>query len=554
MNKAWSYYRFSSKPQELGDSLRRQTELAENYAKKHNLDLDTRSYSDLGVSAFKGRNAVEGELAAFLKACDEGYVQPGDYLLVEAFDRLSRAPVSTALSLFQSIVSRGVILVTLQDNHQYSTESLNENWTSLIMALVKMSGAHEESEKRGKRIKEVWNEKRAKGKILTSICPAWLELNDAKNGWNFIPEKVLVVKQIFEWAFDGLGTPTIARKLNESETPRMGRAEQWEPALVMALLKNRATIGVLTGKKAKVSPDENYYPAVIDKDIFYAVQQNIQNRRGTGGPKGKKISNLFTGMFRCKCGAKMRYVSSKNDHMYLHCLRSYSNSGCDAHIINYGVFEQQFLEFLCFDRRIDLSLSREVLADPTISLKGEIADIERTLSNMMKAFDHAEAASMPTLVANMTRLEENLAGLKKKLANVVKPMPIQDAAIATRDLWAAASNAQGDVQVELRQRMQAALKKVLTSITFEKYIQDATGPKGEPYQYRRAGVRGPLIDALLKQGVEMGHPMSLDGTSFVLHTDGYLIFKIKLPPFGINGTRKRKSDPTSVEKVDSVSQ
>jgi hypothetical protein len=176
------------------------------------------------------------------------------------------------------------------------------------------------------------------------------------------------------------------------------------------------------------------------------------------------------------------------------------------------------------------------------------------LSNMMKAFDHAEAVSMPTLVANMTRLEENLAGLKKRLANVVKPMPIQDAAIATRDLWAAASNAQGDVQVELRQRMQAALKKVLTSITFEKYIQDATGPKGEPYQYRRAGVRGPLIDALLKQGVEMGHPMSLDGISSVLHTNGYLIFKTKLPPFGINGTRKRKSDPTSVEKVDFVSQ
>ena len=40
MIKAYSYIRFSSTRQMRGDSLRRQTELSEQYAKEHNLELD----------------------------------------------------------------------------------------------------------------------------------------------------------------------------------------------------------------------------------------------------------------------------------------------------------------------------------------------------------------------------------------------------------------------------------------------------------------------------------------------------------------------------------
>lgn len=54
MKTAFSYIRFSSKPQERGDSLRRQVRLARDYATKHDLILDERSYQDLGISAFKG--------------------------------------------------------------------------------------------------------------------------------------------------------------------------------------------------------------------------------------------------------------------------------------------------------------------------------------------------------------------------------------------------------------------------------------------------------------------------------------------------------------------
>jgi DNA invertase Pin-like site-specific DNA recombinase len=75
MTTAYSYVRFSSEKQSLGDSLRRQLELSENYAKEHNLILDdSLQLTDLGISAFKSDNATTGKLGQFIEAVELGRV------------------------------------------------------------------------------------------------------------------------------------------------------------------------------------------------------------------------------------------------------------------------------------------------------------------------------------------------------------------------------------------------------------------------------------------------------------------------------------------------
>jgi DNA invertase Pin-like site-specific DNA recombinase len=60
-SKAYSYVRFSTPDQAKGDSYRRQTEAASEYAHANNLELDTElTFTDLGVSAFRGANAKTG--------------------------------------------------------------------------------------------------------------------------------------------------------------------------------------------------------------------------------------------------------------------------------------------------------------------------------------------------------------------------------------------------------------------------------------------------------------------------------------------------------------
>jgi DNA invertase Pin-like site-specific DNA recombinase len=84
----YSYVRFSADAQAAGDSVRRQTALAQAWCDAHGLVLDGRSYSDLGLSAYHGANIATGKLGLFLKAIEKGEVRSGNILLVESLDRL----------------------------------------------------------------------------------------------------------------------------------------------------------------------------------------------------------------------------------------------------------------------------------------------------------------------------------------------------------------------------------------------------------------------------------------------------------------------------------
>ena len=80
MRKAYSYIRMSTDTQLKGDSLRRQLEASEKYAKDNGLELldsiDGISLKDIGVSAFKSKNIQKGVLSLFLDALENGKIKP----------------------------------------------------------------------------------------------------------------------------------------------------------------------------------------------------------------------------------------------------------------------------------------------------------------------------------------------------------------------------------------------------------------------------------------------------------------------------------------------
>ena len=97
MKKAIAYMRFSSPGQMSGDSLNRQRRLIAEWLKVNSdYYLDTITYEDLGLSAFKGKHAQSGAFSEFLDAIEHGYILPGTTLLVESLDRLSREKVGEA--------------------------------------------------------------------------------------------------------------------------------------------------------------------------------------------------------------------------------------------------------------------------------------------------------------------------------------------------------------------------------------------------------------------------------------------------------------------------
>ena len=143
----YSYTRFSSEKQRHGDSVRRQVEAVEEWAKRSGggLRLDT-SLRDEGVPGYMGRNAKVGALARFLKAIEERLVAPGSVLVVENLDRLSRNEPLEGLDLLKTIIKAGVEIVTLHDNRRYTRENMSRDVVFLINALLILARGYEESD------------------------------------------------------------------------------------------------------------------------------------------------------------------------------------------------------------------------------------------------------------------------------------------------------------------------------------------------------------------------------------------------------------------------
>jgi DNA invertase Pin-like site-specific DNA recombinase len=231
--KAYSYVRFSTQQQSLGDSYRRQIEKARDYAAVNDLDLDDHSYEDLGVSAFKGKNAKTGALGTFLRAVEEDTIPQGSYLLVESLDRLTRADILSAQTLLMQIVLAGITVVTLTDHRTYSKESIIANPTDLIVSITIMMRGNEESTVKGIRI-SAKNEKKRKDAAagagrdvpFTRMLPSWMRWDKGTKKHTLIPERAKVVRSIFEKTGAGWGQHRIAHWLNEVDTPTWGVGEE----------------------------------------------------------------------------------------------------------------------------------------------------------------------------------------------------------------------------------------------------------------------------------------------------------------------------------------
>lgn len=330
--KAYSYLRFSTPEQAKGDSWRRQTEAAERYAALHGLDLDaTLTFADLGVSAFRGTNARNGALGAFLRAVDDGLVAPGSFLLVENLDRVSRQDPWDAFPVFQQIINAGITLVTLQDGKVWSRDEMRENPMRLMESLFVMIRANEESATKARRVRAAWETKRktAQDRPMTAVCPAWLALDKGTGRFVVNEERAAVVRRMFDMAARGVGLHGIAQAFNAEGVPTWGSAlhpkrkpaRLWSRGLISFVLENPATVGTLRqfvtehveGLRVRrpVGEVPGYFPAIVPEEVFRAVQAARSGDHKARVRAGfSRTASILAGLAECPvCGGTMTRVT-----------------------------------------------------------------------------------------------------------------------------------------------------------------------------------------------------------------------------------------------------
>jgi DNA invertase Pin-like site-specific DNA recombinase len=440
MPQAFSYLRLSSAEQARGDGLRRQLDASRAFALAHGLTLvEKDELRDVGVSGFRGLNAAEGALAGFLQAIRSKKIKAGSYLLIENLDRLSRQAVFKSFGLFSEILSAGIRIVTLSDQRVYDSEP---DLGDMISSIVSMQRSHEESAMKSLRIGAAWARKREKigTEILTGKTKAWVRAKADKSGFDLVPAKVKVVRQIFDMAGEqGLGADAIARRLNRLKVPSFAKGNGWHKAPVLRLLRDRSTLGEFTahqmvdGKRTptkKVS--SGYFPAIIEESLFHRVQAGLDSRRqGGGGPKGANVANLFAKIVHCGvCGSPVHMINrgQPRGSRSLVCDGAKRGvTGCTPSYWQASAFERGVLEFL--RDKIDLAaltgdavnrLQRDEAHRDVRAVDGKLAETRLQRERAFSLLIGDEATDF--LKSKLRDLDGRVAALETQLVTLLEAL------------------------------------------------------------------------------------------------------------------------------------
>jgi DNA invertase Pin-like site-specific DNA recombinase len=453
--KAYSYLRFSTPDQMDGDSFRRQWDAAKDYAERERLDLDQElTFHDLGVRSFRGDNVERGKLAAFRRAVEDGVVTSGSYLLVEDFDRLSRMDPWDAFPIFQEIINNDINLVTLKDGKVWNKQEIRGNPLRLMEPLFAMWNSHNESAKKSVRLSEAHAAKRRRltdgGTVDKPYKhgPGWLHWDAATKRFVIIPERGTLVQDIFSKADNGWSLDRIARWLNGSGVPPWERGKRraafWRGSRLRKMLLNRAAIGVLAMHKSEHDPDtrrrsdkpvgalENYYPPVVERDVF----ERVVARLGTTAPRGRNaaraVTSLVAGVAKCAhCGASFIRVS-KGQYVYVVCSRAHAKAGCKYQAVHYRDVEG------ALRTNIDTLIEDAPRGSSTEHLEEQITALDWQVSDMI---DEAQAlfrefrrTRSPTMGQAMREAEREIEAAKSKLQQLRERRDRLSAAFVLRRL------------------------------------------------------------------------------------------------------------------------
>jgi len=538
--RCYSYIRFSSKEQRKGDSLRRQTAYAAEYAKNNGLMLDdSLKITDFGFSAFHGDHISKGALGVFLEQVKAGKIPIGSHLVIEALDRLSRENLLQSYDLFMNLIRAGIVICTAADSMVYGEGAFES--IHVMLSAFKLAQGHEESLKKQQRLLKVWETKRGNisKKKLTAMAPEWLTLSKDKSVFKIIPERAEAVKRIFELKLNGCGAMRSTRILNNSEgwKPQSNRGNKligWQHSYIERILRSKAVIGEfqphvrIDGKRQPIGdPIPNYYPRIIDDETFFAVQDQFVRNTRKGGRNGK-FNNLFSTLIKCGyCGAPMHYVNKGETirgGQYLVCDNARRALGCFYHGVRYPTFEKLMLKY-CKGLDPtgilpDSSVTQSKLIGLQSSLaskRGKLVDLDKKIDNLTDALidcpDKKLRDKLKDRLSVLIKQNEQCKEVEKKILNLISQLTSSyaDTQIQldnVKELIDKLPEAPPEIRELLRNRLRSLIDKIvvypvgnprLTPEYIESYlfeyksmVSDATDEEIQQYRLRLTSMIGNM--------------------------------------------------------------
>lgn len=243
-------------------------------------------------------------------------------------ERLSRGSLKEIGRIVELFRYSNTIIITMQDTYDLRDDRDRELFERALMRGNDYLEYYKRIQRNGRLLSV------QRGNYLGNVPPYGFKKTHYKEGKTDcfslepIPEEAAIVRQIFQWYADGLGSHTIAKKLNAMGVPA-AKGGRWSPESLKRLRCNQHYIGnVVWNQRQEVKTVEDgeiivsrpvnkdclVFPGkhdpIVDRELWDAVQE-IRGKIPPV-PKKAKCVNPFAGIVWCQCGRTMTKRVYKN--------------------------------------------------------------------------------------------------------------------------------------------------------------------------------------------------------------------------------------------------
>lgn len=320
------YIRFSSVEQGDGSSLDRQEERVTQWlARNPTYTRYEKTFSDLGISGYKGDHIKDGALGKLLVALEQGYFPAGSVVLVEALDRFSRLPPLQTLRHLETIIEAGVDLITLKDGVRYDSSSLTGQ--SLMGLAYHAFAAYDYSKTIAGNIRDSYTDRAKEAKLGNPIKrrnPFWL----TSEGKLKQPEAD-VLKQVFQAFSNGVPLRALAIQYDQYFANRQSLKHALRNPAAIGHWQRTTTVEV-DGKKKRVPGEliKGVFEEAVSDELFYQVQKMLDGLADQPVTVARKFP--LAGLLQCSdCGANMVLLrqNARQQTDAVRCYRRMQSSG-----------------------------------------------------------------------------------------------------------------------------------------------------------------------------------------------------------------------------------
>lgn len=302
MTRTALYIRVSTEEQALhGFSLEAQREALVAYAKKHELQVvDT--YVDEGFSARKKYTKRK----EFMRMLHDVQNDRLDLILFIKLDRWFRN-IADYYKIQEILDAHNVGWKTTEEH--YDTTTTNGR----LYINIRLSVAQDESDRTSDRIKFVFENKVARGEVISGAVPMGFKIENKRLMHD--PEKVDIVRDLYEhYATHQSKHGSKLYLINQYGI-------NIEKSNLNIMLKNPLYKGEYRG-------NQSYCEPIVSKELFEKVQKVNAERYTRRPPTGRVY--IFSGLMRCaECGHVCTGIFSQHKYFYYRCNWTYSEHRCN---------------------------------------------------------------------------------------------------------------------------------------------------------------------------------------------------------------------------------